>query len=498
MTAPRSARLARLAAAVPGARLLGGDCTVTGLQFDSRLVQPGDLFVAVPGTTVDGARYIPQAVAAGAVAIVTEQLPAHAEVPTLVVPDARQALAQIAAAWYGAPARQVRVSGVTGTDGKTTTSHLLWAIYEAAGERSGLVTTTRIIGAADRVNATNLTTPDAMTIQALLGEMVEAGCRRAVIEASSHALDQRRLDGIAFSSALCTTIDAEHLNYHGALEAYIAAKARLFALLEPGGIAVRNAENPLSDRLTVPAHARELRFGLERGDVRAEGIEETVAGTAFRLVSPFGCVALRSRLIGRFNVQNWLAAAAVALAEGVPLEAVARAAETTPPIKGRLEVVDAGQPFRVVVDFAHTPLALGAALTALRPLTPGRLIVVFGHAGERDPANRPRMGEVAAALADAIVVTMDDPYSEDPDAIADAIEAGIARSGWQRPVWRRIDRREAMRLAFEQAATGDTVLVAGRGHETVIEWGARRIAFDDVVVARELLHELGYHGKNTV
>jgi UDP-N-acetylmuramoyl-L-alanyl-D-glutamate--2,6-diaminopimelate ligase len=413
-------------------------------------------------------------------------------VPTVVVPNAREALAHLAAAFYGHPGRRLRVSGVTGTDGKTTTSHLLWAIFQAAEERSGLVTTIRIVASADRSNAGGLTTPDAVAIQALLAEMVEAGCRRAVVEASSHALDQRRLDGIAFSSALCTTIDAEHLNYHGTLEAYIAAKARLFELLQPGGIAVRNAENLLSDRLTVPAHARQLRFGFERGDLRAEAVEERASGTAFRLRSPWGSVATQTRLLGRFNVLNWLAAAAVALAEGVSLEVVARAIEETAPIKGRLELVDVGQPFRVVVDFAHTPLALGEALRALRPLTPGRLIVVFGHAGERDPANRPRMGQVAATLADAIIVTMDDPYSEDPDAIADAIEAGIAETGRRLPVWRQIDRREAMRLAFAQAAPGDTVLIAGRGHETVIDWGNRRIPFDDVVVARELLRDLGF------
>ncbi|MCS6801601.1 MAG: UDP-N-acetylmuramoyl-L-alanyl-D-glutamate--2,6-diaminopimelate ligase [Chloroflexota bacterium] len=497
MTAPRSARLARLAAAVPGARLTGGDPLVTGIQFDSRLVRPGDLFVAVPGTTTDGARFIPQAIAAGAVAVVVQALPEPPAVPAIVVPNAREALAQIAAAFYGHPARQLRVSGVTGTDGKTTTSHLLWAIYEAAGERSGLVTTIRIVAGDDRVNATALTTPDAVTIQALLAEMVDAGCRRAVIEASSHALDQRRLDGVRFSSALCTVLDAEHLNYHGTLEAYIAAKARLFALLEEGGIAVRNAENPLSDRLTVPAHARQLRFGLAQGDVRAEAIATSAAGTTFQLVSPFGRIPIRTRLIGQFNVQNWLAAAAVALAEGIPLEAVARAAEAMPPIKGRLEVVDAGQPFRVVVDFAHTPLALGAVLATLRPLTPGRLIAVFGHAGERDPANRPRMGEIAAAFADVIIVTMDDPYSEDPAQIADAIEAGIAQSGRQPAVMRCLDRREAMRRAFAQAAPHDTVLVAGRGHETVLEWNGRRIPFDDVVVARELLRDLGYHAPHS-
>ncbi|GIW05890.1 MAG: UDP-N-acetylmuramyl-tripeptide synthetase [Dehalococcoidia bacterium] len=492
MSVVRAIRLATLANAVPAGRRLGGDPIVTGISIDSRTVQPGDVFVAVPGTTVDGARFIPQAIAAGAVAVVAERLPEGVDVPALVVPDARDALACIAAAFYGHPARRLRVSGVTGTDGKTTTSQLLWAIYEAAGERSGLVTTIRIVAGDDRGNATNLTTPDAVTIQALLAEMVEAGCRRAVVEASSHALDQRRLDGIAFSSALCTTIDPEHLNYHGTLEAYIAAKGRLFALLEPGGVAVRNAENALSDRLTLPGHVRELRFGLERGDVRAERIDSGPDGTAFRLVTPVGSVPVRTRLIGHFNVQNWLAAAALALGEGISLDAIARAVEKTPPIKGRLELVDAGQPFRVVVDFAHTPLALGAALSALRPLTPGRLIVLFGHAGERDPANRPRMGEVAATLADSIVVTMDDPYSEDPDAIAEAIEAGIAESGRRLPVTRQIDRREAMRLAFQQAGPGDTVLVAGRGHETVIEWGTRRIAFDDAVVARELLRDLGY------
>lgn len=489
MTAER--RLAALAAAVPGSTLLGEDVAIRGIVLDSRQVRPGDLFLAVSGTSQDGARFIPAAIAAGATAVVAERPPDGCLCPVIVVPDARAAAAALAAAFYGRPANRLRISGVTGTDGKTTTSHLLWSIFQSADERVGMITTTRIVTGAARLNDTSLTTPDAITVQSLLAEMVDAGCRRAVVEASSHALDQGRLEAIGFSSALCTNLDPEHLNYHGTFERYAAAKSHLFELLGPSGVAIRNADDARSRSLTVPSGVEQLTFGIERGEVRAEEIVATAGGVEFTLVSPVGRIVLRTRLIGRFNVQNWLAAAAVAVAEGISLETIARAAEATPPVRGRMELVDAGQPFRVVVDFAHTPLALHSALSALRPLTAGRLSVVFGHAGERDPANRPRMGEAAARLADRIIVTMDDPYSEDPDAIADAIEAGISGSGRDLPVSRRIDRREAIRLALAEAQAGDTVLIAGRGHETSIDWGEQRLAFDDVVVVRELLGELG-------
>jgi UDP-N-acetylmuramoyl-L-alanyl-D-glutamate--2,6-diaminopimelate ligase len=483
--------LRELAAAVPGSSWTA-EAWVSGLALDSRRVQPGDLFLALPGTTTDGARFVPQAVAAGAAAVLTERPDLSASVPLLRVPDARAAAASIAAAFYDWPARQLRVSGVTGTDGKTTTTHLLWWIFSRAGQPTGLVNTVRIVTGRARPNETNLTTPDAITIQALLAEMVAAGCQRAVLEASSHALDQQRLDGVAFATALCTNLAPEHLNYHGTLERYIAAKSRLFSLLVPGGVAVRNADNPLSDQLTIPPDRRVLTFGLERGEVRAEAVTLTATGSHFRLVTPVGRIVLTTPLVGRFNVENWLAAAAVGVAEGLPLEVIARAAATVPPVPGRLEEIRAGQPFRVVVDFAHTPQALAAALQALRPLTTGRLIVVFGHAGERDAANRPRMGEVAAALADEVIITMDDPYSEDPGAIAEAIEAGIAEQGRRLPVTRELDRRAAIRLALLRARPGDSILIAGRGHETTIPLGEQQIAFADAAVARELLGELGY------
>lgn len=486
--------LAELLSGMPGAALTGDPGTrIRGVQQDSRKVQPGDLFIAVAGSQQDGARFIPQALERGASAIVT-RTPFACPVALAVVEDTRLAVAELAAAWYGNPSRRLRVVGVTGTDGKTTTSHLLHAIFTANGDRTGLISTIQLIGGSSEANTTNLTTPDALTVQAALADMVAQDARRAVLETSSHALDQRRVDAIDFRAGVCTNIDREHLNYHGTLAAYVAAKGRLFELVAASGAGtiIRNAGDAASAGLPHPAGVRDWAFGFGEADVRGTHIKSTSEGTRFRLETPVGATPIETRLIGRFNVANWLAAAAVAVAEGVPLEAISEAARVTRPVAGRLETVAAGQPFRIVVDFAHTPQALAAALAALRPITPGRLIVVFGHAGERDPENRPRMGAAAAEGADRIIVTMDDPYSEDPNEIAGAVEAGILAHPRRTPFQREIDRRAAMRLAFQEARPGDTVLVAGRGHETIIEWGSRRIEFHDATVSRELAAELGH------
>lgn len=488
-------QLSELVAGIPGARILGNPSTaVRAIRQDSRAVEPGDLFVAIPGARADGLRFVGSALARGAAAIVCETETDTGGVPAVLVPDARAALGEIAAAFYDQPSLKMRVVGVTGTDGKTSTTHILQAIFEASGERTGLASTVRLITGEDSANPTGLTTPDAIAVQASLAGMVAAGRTRAVLEVSSHALIQSRVDAVHFRAAVCTNIDPEHLDYHGDFASYIAAKGRLFELVaREGGAIVRNADSLPSLQLPHPANVRELSFGFGKGaDIRAENVELGLTGTAFTLVTSSGAIAMTTGFTGRFNVANWLAAAAVALAEGVSLEAIQEAGRRAVPVDGRMQMVDAGQPFRVVVDFAHTPQALENALLALESSTPGKLFVVFGHAGERDAANRPRMGAIAARNADVVIITMDDPYSEDPSAIADEIQVGINSVGKGFEVYREIDRREAMRLALGMAGPGDTVLIAGRGHESVIEWGDRKIQFSDPAVARELLTELGY------
>lgn len=485
---------------MPGAALAGdGEIVVTGVQLDSRKVKPGDVFVAVTGSQQDGTRFVPSAIESGAVAIVADRS-LDVSVPVIVVPNAGKAAGQVAASFYGHPSKKLRVTGITGTDGKTSTTHMLHAIFTAAGHKTGLSSTVRQIINEDIANPTGLTTPDPVTVQATLAAMVDAGCRRAVLEVSSHALEQARVDDVVFTGALCTNLDPEHLDYHKTFDAYAKAKSRLFALVAAtshrSGI-VYNADQSSSELLMLPPSVRAMPFGMQNGRVRAINIQPTPSGTCFDLVTPVGNRTVSTRFIGDFNVMNWTAVAALAVLEGISLNAIADAMRITVPVAGRLELVDCGQPFQVVVDFAHTPQALSHAISTLRARTIGKLIVVFGHAGERDPENRPRMGEAALA-ADYLVNTMDDPYSEDPEEIAAVIEQAIISGDQSKPFETLIDRRAAIHRALSLAQSGDTVLIAGRGHETTIVWGSRTIEFHDATVARQELETLGYRDAHQV
>lgn len=525
--------VAELVAETPGARLVQGDAAtvVRGLSHDSRRVRPGDLFVAVPGQRVDGRRFVPDALARGAVAVAAEgPVDAPPEVAVVRVAAARPALADLASAFYGHPSRKLTLVGVTGTDGKTTTTQLICAVLEARGLVTGWLTTVDVkIGTERFANPFDHTTPEAPAVQAALARMVAAGVEVAVLETSSHALALDRVRGCAFRLAVFTNLSPEHLNFHGTMERYRADKAKLFRFptLE---VAVLNADDPASEHFARVTPARVVTYALDQeADFRAEEVQLGPDGAAFTIVrrpgpplplvggtapghpgatpvapgnppagagAPLGPAraAVRTRLLGRFNVANWLAASAAAVALGATLEDVVRAAAEQPPVRGRMELVELGQPFRVVVDFCHTPQALATALDALRPETAGRLLLAFGQAGGRDPGNRPAMGRIAAGKADFFVLTADDPLDEDPAGIARAIARGAEAAGAVegRDFVIELDRRAAIRLLLARARPGDTVLLAGKGHEQRQLIGGARLPWSDAGVAAELLRELGY------
>lgn len=501
--------LRHLLAAVANAHVLGSaDRDISSLCYDSRQATPGALFVAIPGFQVDGHQFIPQALQRGATALVVQRdkqslwqpMVAESGVTTVVVEDTRQELSALAAAFYDYPARKMRVVGVTGTDGKTSTCYITSAVLEAAGYRTGLITTVAFkIGGRTLLNDKHQTTPEAPEIQSLLAQMVEAGTDYAIIESSSHGLSLHRLDHCEYAVGVFTNLSDDHLDFHGTREVYLAAKGRLFTMLNttlPKGApkaAILNADDPACPYMASLTQVPISTYGLGDGaEVRAQDIWADARSTSFRLATAAGSVMVDASLIGRFNVYNCLAATAVGLSQGINLEQIKRALEGFPGVPGRMEPVDAGQPFAVVVDFAHAPNALRQALMALRPLTPGRLIVVFGCAGERDPGRRLGMGQAAGEIADLAVLTSDDPRSEDPQAIVDEIAQGLEAAGREkgRDYVAILDRREAIAHACGLAYPGDTVLLAGKGHEQTLLLRDRAIPWDDRQVARQVLAEL--------
>lgn len=476
---------------------------VGGIAYDSRRVKTGDLFVALRGLRTDGARFIPDAVARGAVGVVV-RTGVRADAPFVVeVEDPRAALADLSAAFYGHPSRRLRVVGVTGTDGKTTTCHLVGSLLRAAGHRTAILTTVYAsLDADEGPNPFGHTTPEAPELQAWLAAAVRGGHTHAVVEVSSHALAQHRVRGVEFDAAVFTNLTPEHLDFHGSFEAYRAAKASLFAALGHGvkgapKFGVINTDDPSSEYFRRACRVPVIDYGLGWCNAAVWGrvLELKADRTRFEVYLPDGShYELVTRLPGRFNVYNWLAAIGAVYGLGLDLKFLPDVVPEVGPVAGRLTEVDLGQPFRVVVDFAHTPAALETVLTALREQGPNRVGVVVGHAGGRDPNNRPRLAEVAGRHADFVVVTMDDPYDEDPAEIAavmaSALEALGRRRGQDFEVI--LDRREAIGRALAWAAPGDLVLIAGRGHEQYIPLGGRQMPFEDAAVVRELLLAAGY------
>jgi UDP-N-acetylmuramoyl-L-alanyl-D-glutamate--2,6-diaminopimelate ligase len=459
---------------------------ITDLAYDARHVAPGALFVCVPGFTADGHDFAADAVKSGAVALVVERqldLP----VPQLVVADARQAMAGAADAFFGTPTKELAVVGVTGTNGKTTTAFLLYAILAAAGRRPGLLGTVESRIGGER-RAVIRTTPESIDLQRTFREMLDSGDRSCAMEASSHASALKRLVGVRFAALVFTNLSQDHLDFHGTMEAYFQAKRRLFVEPDPEGKrppAVVNVGDSDGRRL-----AEELRslggelttFGLDvDADVTAEDLEITPKGSEFAAAG----LPIRTRLRGRFNVENVLGAVAAALVLGIDGGAIRRGVEHVQGVPGRFEAVDGGQPFAVLVDYAHTPEALENVLTEARALASGRVICVFGCGGDRDREKRPVMGAVATRLADVVVVTSDNPRSEEPLAIIDEILVGAGAGVVVEP-----DRAAAIELAIRDAAEGDVVLVAGKGHEPGQEIAGRTVPFDDREVARDALRRL--------
>ncbi len=461
----------------------GPDVDVVALAYDNRAVGPGTLFFCVPGFTRDGHDFAPDAVARGAAALVVQR-PLGLGVPELVVDDVRAAMARAAARMYGDPTAELPVAGITGTSGKTTTTHLLRQLAESAGRPCGLLGgVTAVIGGEER--AAVRTTPEAIDLQATFRAMLDAGDRACAMEVSSHALELRRADGIHFAAAAFTNLSQDHLDFHPDMESYFAAKLRLFREFDVGRSIVvvddewgRRLAAELEDPVTV---------SLERpADWTVAGHCSGLGGNAFTVRSPAGEAAVELPLRGRFNAANALVAMAAGDALGLELGQMAEALRVVVPVPGRVQAVDEGQGFALLVDYAHKPGALEKVLAAARELASGRVLVVFGAGGDRDRAKRPLMGEIAARLADRVIVTSDNPRSEPPDAIIDEILGGVPEGAFH--VERETDRRAAIARAVELADPGDVVVIAGKGHEQGQEHaGGRKEPFDDVEVARAAL-----------
>ncbi|MDQ5853700.1 MAG: UDP-N-acetylmuramoyl-L-alanyl-D-glutamate--2,6-diaminopimelate ligase [Chloroflexota bacterium] len=488
---------------------------ITGVSYDSRAVQPGYLFVAIKGAHVDGHRYIPQAIERGAAAIVYQDpaVVTGLEGPVLVaVPDSRVALSPIAAAFYGYPAADLRVAGVTGTKGKTTTATLCAHVLDAAGHTSGLISTADFkIGPRWSENTTRQTTPEALEVQAMLREMVDSGCDYAVIEASSHALSARwnRLGDCQFDIAVFTNVTHEHLDYHGSVEQYRRDKARLFELLHAPSpraserkrrkVAVANLDDPHAGLYLEAAgpSVDVLTYAVDHPSalVRAIDVVPSPDGVLYTAVTPWGTVEVRLQLPGVFNVHNSLAALAVGLGEGIDPHTCAEALAGVAGVTGRMERVELGQPFTVIVDYAHNPDSFEKVMSMLRPLTSGQLIAVFGSAGERDRQKRPIQGRIAGEYCDLLVITDEDPRDEDREAILEEIAAGARAAGMEegRGYLKIPDRAAAICAAFERARAGDIVMLLGKGHESCIYYEhERKLPWLERAEAERTLRELGY------
>ncbi len=458
---------------------------VSSLAYDSRTVAPGALFFCVSGLRADGHAHAGAAIERGAVALVVER-PLGLGVPEIVVPDVRVAMAELAVRFYGDPSSELRVAGVTGTNGKTTTAFLVAALLEASGTPCALLGTVKsVIGG--REGPVMRTTPEAIDLQASFRAMLDAGDRACAIEVSSHALALHRTDGVHFAAAIFTNLTQDHLDFHGTMEDYFAAKARLF---ESGpALAVIGVDDAYGRRLAA-AHPAALTFAVDdqAADYGARELRFGIASSRFLARTPQGELELRTRLPGRFNVANVLGALAAVHGMGVPLATIAQALPEVAPVPGRFQALDEGQPFSVLVDYAHTPDSLENVLHAARGLTQGRLIAVFGCGGDRDRGKRPKMGRIAAALANVSIVTSDNPRSEDPPAIIDEILAGVDDRAAVEAI---VDRRAAIDRAVALASDGDVVVIAGKGHERGQEFeDGRTIPFDDAEVAAEALAAL--------
>jgi UDP-N-acetylmuramoyl-L-alanyl-D-glutamate--2,6-diaminopimelate ligase len=462
---------------------------ITGIAYDSRQVRPGFLFAAIQGEKLDGHKFISQAVASGAVAVLSERArEAGVRGLWIRVPHARRALALAAANFYGQPARALRLIGITGTNGKTTTSFLLESILRAAGHKAGLFGTIEYHTASGVQEAPN-TTPESLDLQRLLAELRDAGAGWAVMEVSSHGLAFDRVHGCPFAAAVFTNLAGDHLDFHQTMDNYFEAKKQLFlgCGAEPPRVAVLNADDSRCAELKAVSKGKVVLYGLERaeGTVTVSRPRLTASGIELTLVTPEGSVGVESSLVGRSNLYNLLAAGATAYGLGFPLETIASGIRALERVPGRFERVDAGQPFTVVVDFAHTDLAFTNLLHSARELASGRVIIVFGSGGDRDRTKRPVMGEIAGRLADLTILTTDNPRSEDPLRILNDIVVGVQKASGSYEIV--LDREEAFARAFDLARGGDIVLLAGKGHQNTQVFRDCTEPWSETEVARRLL-----------
>jgi UDP-N-acetylmuramoyl-L-alanyl-D-glutamate--2,6-diaminopimelate ligase len=483
----RGVRVIKLYSGMYGKMVLTQDISVRNIRYDSRRVGPGDLFVALRGTVQNGHRFIDEAIAAGAPVVVVDDDAArpdtffmHSGVLKVLVPDARVALAGLSANFYGRPADRLQLVGITGTNGKTTTSHLIRAIFEAAGRPTGLVGTIEY-RIRERVVPATHTTPESTELNALLAEMERAGCVAAVMEVSSHALALSRVEGLGFRAAVFTNLTQDHLDYHNSMEEYFRAKKKLFDPLGPDAVAIVNADDPYGSRMIGETRAAALTYGFTPGcDVRATEVDMTVDGCRCTVTHPGGELTIRSSLTGRFNILNILASCATGLGLGISPPAIEAGIRSVEAVRGRFEKVMSPAGWTAIIDYAHTPDALENCLRTIRELAPAsdghRVITVFGCGGNRDRGKRPIMGRIASRWSDIAIVTSDNPRDEDPASIIDAIIVGMPPGGEK---YVEVNRRTAIRSALTKARSGDVVLVAGKGHETYQIIGATRHHFDD-------------------
>jgi UDP-N-acetylmuramoyl-L-alanyl-D-glutamate--2,6-diaminopimelate ligase len=466
------------------------DVDVRGLAYDSRYVEAGALFIALKGLKTTGVNFAEDAIARGSVAIVAEQPPAlQADVPWIEVTDARAAMAGLAAEFYGHPSRSMDIVGITGTNGKTTTAYLLRSVFEAAGKKCGLLgTVTYSIGDVELPAAR--TTPEAPDVQRMFRRMVEIGCTACAMEVSSHALALRRVDETRFVAGVFTNLTRDHLDYHANMETYFSAKRRLFEMLPSDAPGIVNLDDPRGESLRRTVR-QSVTYALNKtADVTAGPLSLTFSGLEFDVRTPKGAVHVKSRLVGRPNVSNILATVATATALDLPIAAIERGLASLAGVPGRFELVStSADDVTVVIDYAHTDDALKNLLETARPLAPRHVITVFGCGGDRDRTKRPLMGAVAARLSDVVVITSDNPRTEDPARIMEEIKRGVGPPANRdaASVFAIVDRTEAIQFAISKAQPGDLVLLAGKGHEKSQSIGGRELPFDEAQIAREAL-----------
>ena len=490
-------QLKELASLLVGAAAEGDPATaITGLETDSRKVKPGDLFICLPGAVYDGHQFAGQALERGASALVVDRELDGIHAPKIRVKDTRLAMAVMANHFYGYPSRELKVIGITGTNGKTTTSYLIEKILADQGRSTGLMGTIRMkIG--DRAYDVKNTTQEALELQRNFRSMLDAGAEYCVMEVSSHALDMGRVKGCRFRTAIFTNLTQDHLDYHQTMERYKQAKGLLFSRLgntyaaspDERQYAVLNADDEASADFAALTAAQVVTYGINRpADVRAEAVTILAEGARFHVVSFAGSCEFRIKLAGKFNVYNALAAITAGLLEGIPLARIRDSLEAVEGVEGRFELIREGQDFFVIVDYAHTPDSLENVLSTISEFAESRIICVFGCGGDRDRTKRPLMGEIAARYSDYCILTSDNPRSEDPARILLDIEEGMIRAGCDAHQYEKIvDRRQAIERAVAMAGPRDVVLIAGKGHETYQETNGVRVHFDDREAAKQAI-----------